>query len=61
MESTNGDGVGIYEWNKQNAKDYNTGYKKIVYRKLYCNRTANVIANLQSFIRVPVILLISLF
>lgn len=52
LEATNNEGVEVFEWNDNVAKEYNVIYNKIVYRKLLYKRTQEDIARLESFLKV---------
>ncbi len=52
LESTNGDGVAVCEWNEQNMRDYQDCYGRIVFRHLRCKRTLESITKLQTFLNV---------
>ena len=49
---TNGDGVGICEWNDATMLDYHNSYKRIIYRHLRFTRTSTAIERLQTFLKV---------
>jgi len=52
LEATNGEGVGIFEWNDANMKDYQDSYERVVYRHLKFKRTSGIICHLQKFLNV---------
>lgn len=59
LEATNGEGVGICEWNNRNIKDYRSIYELIVYRQLQFKRSYEIVVKLESFLKVYYIIKLS--
>jgi hypothetical protein len=55
FEATGETGVALTDWNDFITQKWYNLYDKIAYRKLYCERTPELMHNLQNFIRVNTI------
>lgn len=57
LESLGRSGVSFYRWSNFTKFRWNADYEQMIYRKLYCERTAKIMEELKNYIKVKVIII----